>query len=379
MSVFTRPKNTKPGERKHWHYSFSVRGVRYRGSIPEARIKTDAEEAENKIKREIFEGRFGSIERGEQLLSDFVEKVYLPWARQNKRSWDHDEFRARAMCASASLKGKTFAEISPLLIEKLKRERASSLTMHGTTRSPGTVNAELTVLSRIMSMAVDNKLISDNPCRKVKFLHVAEGPTSFLTDEDETKLLDKLTGRRAYLRPIIILALYTGMRENEVLRLEWPHVDFVRNRLFVMYPKWKNDPRRTKGIPMSSLVRQTLLERRAESQGQYIFPGGHADGRLCRSSVLQAFQRACADAGLPAFRFHDLRHTFGTRLAESDVSPFKIAELMGHSNIKQTGRYVHPSDGGKEQAVEALVGARPKACHNGRWEDCVRCCYPAHW
>lgn len=363
MSVFTRPKNPKPGERRRWHYAFSIRGVRYRGALPEARIKPEAEEAENKIKREIFEGRFGSVEQGKRSLSEFVEQVYLPWARQNKKSWDHDEFRARAMCNSATLKGKTFAEISPLLIEKLKRERANSLTMHGTTRSPGTVNAELTVLSRIMSMAVDNKLITENPCRKVKFLPVAEGPTAFLTDDDETKLLAKLTGRREYLRAVVIVALYTGMRENEVLRLEWSHVDFQRNRLFVMYPKWKNDPRRTKGIPMSSLVRQTLLALREKSQSSYLFPGTHDDGRICRSSVLQTFQRACLDAGLPAFRFHDLRHTFGTRLAEADVSPFKIAELMGHSNIKQTGRYVHPSDGGKEQAVESLVRPARETCH----------------
>jgi len=59
----------------HWHYYFRVR---YRGVIPEARTKWEAEQAEIKIKREIFEGRFGQLDLGSEKLADFIEKVFLP-------------------------------------------------------------------------------------------------------------------------------------------------------------------------------------------------------------------------------------------------------------------------------------------------------------
>ena len=91
MSVYKRGKGT------HWHYYFRVRGVRYRGALSEARTKWEAEQAETKIKQEIFEGRFGKLDLGSEKLADFIERVFVPWSKANKRSWKHDEFRARTI------------------------------------------------------------------------------------------------------------------------------------------------------------------------------------------------------------------------------------------------------------------------------------------
>jgi hypothetical protein len=63
-----------------------VRGVRYRGVIPEARTKKEAEQAEAKIRQEIFEGRFGQLDLGSEKLANFIEKTFLPWSKVNKRS-----------------------------------------------------------------------------------------------------------------------------------------------------------------------------------------------------------------------------------------------------------------------------------------------------
>ena len=82
MSVYKRGKGT------HWHYYFRVRGVRYRGSIPEARTKQQAEQAESKIKQGIFEKRFEVEQKGAELFSDFLDDVYLPWSKVNKKSSD---------------------------------------------------------------------------------------------------------------------------------------------------------------------------------------------------------------------------------------------------------------------------------------------------
>ena len=114
MSVYKRES--------HWHYRFRVRRVRYRGALPEASTKREAEQAESKIKQEIFEGRFGQVDLGSDKLADFIGEDFLPWSKANKRSWRHDEFRARTI--REYFGGKTFREISPLLVEKFKRDRA---------------------------------------------------------------------------------------------------------------------------------------------------------------------------------------------------------------------------------------------------------------
>jgi hypothetical protein len=119
MSVYKRGS--------HWHYRFRVRRVRYRGSLPEARTKWEAEQAESKIKQEIFEGRFGLVELGSEKLVDFINKIFLPWSKANKRSWRHDVFRTRTICDYFG--SKTFRELSPLLIEKFKRDRRESITV----------------------------------------------------------------------------------------------------------------------------------------------------------------------------------------------------------------------------------------------------------
>ena len=102
MSVYKRGKKGT-----HWHYYFRVRGVRYRGVISEARTKQQAEQAESKIKQEIFEGRFGQLDLGSEKLADFIEKVFVPWSKANKRSGRHDEFRA--VQSASILAAKPFA------------------------------------------------------------------------------------------------------------------------------------------------------------------------------------------------------------------------------------------------------------------------------
>ena len=82
MSVYKRGQKGT-----HWHNYFRVRVVRYRGAIPESHTKWEAVQAESKIKQEIFEGRFGQLDLGSEKLADFIEKVFLPWAKANKRSW----------------------------------------------------------------------------------------------------------------------------------------------------------------------------------------------------------------------------------------------------------------------------------------------------
>src|SRR5689334_19639002 len=104
MSVYKRGKKGT-----HWHYYFRVRGIRYRGVIAEARTKKQAEQAESKIKQEIFEGRFGLVNSGTMKLAKFIDEIYMPWAIANKRSWKGDQCYSEVL--KDYFKGKSLCEI----------------------------------------------------------------------------------------------------------------------------------------------------------------------------------------------------------------------------------------------------------------------------
>jgi integrase len=356
MSVFTRHCGSEGCRKKHWHYAFAIRGVRYRGSIPEARTKYEAEQAEHKIRGDVFEGRYGRPSGAQDFVA-FVEEVYKPWARENNRSWSTSvRYTLPPLCEW--FKGKSFAQISPLLIEKYKRERRESITNRGTQRKPATVNREIQLLSTIFTLAVRHKVAATNPCKDVSLLPENNRRTRYLLDEEEPRLLNVLTGPRAHLRPLVIVAVGTGMRRGDQLALTWPQVDFQRNVINV--PNSKTG--KGYAVPMDEDVRDVLLLLKRESRGtDYVFINPETGNPY--SELKKAFGTACRLAGITGLRWHDLRHTFGTRMAEAGCSEATIADLMGHSDPATTRRYTHATERAKHEAVAAVKAGRRGACH----------------
>lgn len=156
-----------------------------------------------------------------------------------------------------------------------------------------------------------------------------------------------------------LLAVFAAERDSSALiALEKSAVDFGRNRLFVVNPKWKRDRRKTEGVPMSREAEGLVRRLCAAARGSRLFTDEHGRG-LKRATVDHFFRKACKRAGVGGFRFHDLRHEYGSRLGDADVNLKKIARLMGHSTTKQTERYVHPTDDG-------LLAATERAAQRGR-------------
>lgn len=340
-------ENRGTAKRPRWRYAFTIRGVRYRASIPEARTKYEAEQAEIAAKKAVFDGTYGRP-AGERDFVDFVEKEYEPWARENKRSWRNESYCVPAV--KEWFRGKTLAQISPLLIERYKRDLRESNTNRGTKFSPRYVNFHLQILFRVFSLAVERKEISAeaNPCKKVQMLDGDNRRTRYLLDEEEPRLFAQLTGDRAHLREMVVVAVGTGMRLGDQLNLRKGQVDFQRNVINVPNAKTGKDY----PVPMNQEVREALLRlTRANPASEFVFVNPRT-GRPY-TCIKRAFAAACLGAKITGLRWHDLRHTFGTRLAEAGCSEATIAELMGHTDPRTTRRYTHATDRAKHAAVEA--------------------------
>jgi integrase len=249
--------------------------------------------------------------------------------------------------------------ISQIAVEHFKLEHSRSLTRHDTQFKPATVNQRLQILSAVLSRAVALRLIRDNPCSGVERLPVDEGEARTLSYDEEERLTAKLLEGPQWVHDATRVALGTGFRIGEVLRLTKDSVDFGRGLLFVSNPKWKNDPRRTLGVPVSAEVREILLRLVRESPSRDLFVHHRTGRRPMRGSFYNQLRTACESVGIFGIHPHSLRHTFGTRLGEADVNVKKIQRLMGHADIKMTLRYVHPGDEGLRAAVELAAGKSP--------------------
>lgn len=110
----------------------------------------------------MFEKRFGVEEKGTVLLSEFLDEVYLPWSKANKKSWRDDAYMLPML--KEYFEGKTLREISAQFVEEFKNNRLNTPTKKNTPRRPATVNLELTLLSSAYSLAVKYDKAESNPC-----------------------------------------------------------------------------------------------------------------------------------------------------------------------------------------------------------------------
>ncbi|MCI0487534.1 MAG: site-specific integrase, partial [Blastocatellia bacterium] len=225
-----------------------------------------------------------------------------------------------------------------------------------TTRAPASVDREIQLLSRIFSLAIERGEVETNPCKGVKMLNAGNVITRYLTPEEEERLLPVLTGRRSHLLDITIIDLHTGMRRTEILTLHKNQIDFIRGSIEVIGTK----NGKSRSVPIHPTLRP-ILQRLVEKAGPngYLFENPKT-GEPIRD-IKTAWAYALRDAKIEGLRFHDLRHTFGTRAIDGGAPLSAVKEVMGHMDIHTTMRYVHATDEGKRRAVEAAARGSVKS------------------
>ena len=259
--------------------------------------------------------------------------LYLDYSKTNKRSWTRD--RTSIGSLKAFFNGKYLYEITPLLIERYKKKRIDEV-------SPVTLNRELACLKHMFTKAIEWEKVDYNPVKRVKLLREDNARLRYLTCDEVQRLYENCAD---HLKPIVLAALYTGMRQGEILKLKWEDVDLEQKIIFVKNTK-NNEVRE---IPLNNLLTSTL--KNIKFRSPYVFCD--KDGRPY-GSVRKSFENALKKAAIQDFCFHDLRHTFASHLVMSGVDLMTVKELLGHKTIKMTLRYAHLSPSHKRRAIESL-------------------------
>lgn len=311
-------------------------------------------------------------------LGGFVEAIYAPWLRANRR-------RAEKTLDDLARLKRGFED----LYEKRRRDiSGDDLDGYVAARreegiSAATIARDLTNLQSVLRLAAEKRYLRDNPFKGWRKPKVEDnGVTRYLEPDEEERLRAALTERdeknrqeresankwraeRGYellpaigandysdhLAPMVLVSLNTGLRYGELTGLEWPAINFRAKVLTVTGRTAKGA--KTRHVPLNAEALDVLRRWRAQGDGAgLVF--ANADGSRI-ASVKTAWLRLLKDARIKAFRWHDLRHSFASKLVQRGVDLPVVRELLGHGDFALTLRYAHLKPGQKEDAVARLA------------------------
>ncbi len=256
-------------------------------------------------------------------------------------------------------------------------ERAKGDRRYGRKVGPKSIRNYIGTLSARLAYAEQRRWIEANVARRVKLPQKPESSEIRFLDPVEARALAYAAVSGTYQaidRALYLTAAMTGLRQGELVALRWMDVDWPAARIRVRQnyvlgefgtPKSR---RSTRSVPMADEVAGEL-DRLSKAAGT---PAGAAlvsAGPLNKAAILRRYHRALKVAALDeSHRFHDLRHTIGTRMAAAGVPMRTLQEWMGHRDIETTQRYADYAPSAHEAAfVEAAFGAKDRPVHRTTW------------
>lgn len=228
--------------------------------------------------------------------------------------------------------------------------RAGLKQLSNSGRQGGTLNRYKANLSSVFQLAKENYGLSINPCREITAKPESAGRVRFLSDNERAALLKACQSSQwDKLYFITLLAITTGARRGELLKLRWRDVE-IKNRRATLYDT-KNGKNRV--LPLTGEVIIELKKFQGIGNA-LLFPS------VSNTEIAYDFripwEKALDSAKIDDFHFHDLRHTCASYLAQNGATLVQIAEILGHSNTVVTSRYAHLCINHKQKLVDNVLG-----------------------
>ncbi len=340
-----------------WVCYFDAIGRRHR---ERAGTKALARKIYEKRKTEIREERYFPPDRRhavmfEEILEDYRRSLE---SEHRAQAWGPERYRR----LREAFGNQPVSIITPAAVEAFRDELLRD-------HAPATVNRHLQLLRAVFLRAIRDGKVESTPTGKVRLYRENNKRERYLGDDEERRLFDALP---SWLHPLVTVALHTGMRKSELLKLRWDDVDFVSATITIRNPKSGEDEHlvmNDTAIRILKALRElrskvvALNDRAARShRSGYVFTapeGGYIH------ALNRYWYPALRRAEILGFRFHDLRHTFASRAAMSGVDMYTLQALMRHRSPQMTQRYAHLSAAHQREAVRLLDLWRERATARG--------------
>ena len=299
----------------------------YPAEVKSFTTRSEAQKWARQIEGAMDSGGYQSrCEADKMLLSDALLR-YAEEVSPTKRGHRDEVIRINAL-KRAKMAAYSMAKLSPAIVAGFRDERLRNV-------GAGAVIRDLSLLSSVINHARREWSVTvNNPCLLVKKPPTPAGRTRVLSADEELRLLVAVApiGRRnPEMLPLVQLALQTAMRRGELLALRWEHVDLEGQTAYL--PTSKNGHPRL--VPLSSAAVGVLASLTNGLDGKVF--------SIAAQTVAAAFMRATVRASINGFRFHDLRHSATSRMADKLPNVIELAAVTGHRSLQMLKRYYHPN------------------------------------
>jgi integrase len=304
--------------------------------------KTKARAVEARIRSELALGHFGILEtKTIPTLGEFIKNRFEPWASgrfpATSKTWSSwYKPGLRSIDSYTPLSGRALTDLTSEHIDGF----AAHLSSKGL--QPTSVNAQLRVLRSVLHKAKKWGVLAVVP--DVAMLPGENHRDRVLTPDEESRYL---AASNPLLSDVATVLVDTAMRPEESFRMRWEHINWDGGRYgTVLVTHGKTESAR-RIIPLTPRVR-SILEARCNAAGRpeegWVWPSQTQSGHIEPSTLKKQHAKALRLSKVRPFVLYTLRHTMLTRLGESGCDVWTLARIAGHSNIRISQRYVHPSD-----------------------------------
>jgi integrase len=383
----------RPSGFRSWDVTYRVGGNQTSSSLGSAEIKTLAQ-ARNEAAEVLRDAAKGidanQIKQGlkASTLGAYIGDHYTEYAQSHMKG--HKKTLSTIKRNFSKLYKKPISDISEMDITRWRKRRQKD----GVTFE--TLQRDFTTLKAAMNTAVrKHKLVPSHQLERYTLERRADGtePSNikevrYLQPDEEVRLRaaldaredrmrqvrkeaneDRISRGRAglppfptpyvdYLKPLVLLGMNTGLRRGDLFDLEWTHVDLSHRQIRKVIAKTSRSKATEPAVlPLTDEAVKTLKSWKGQGTGVgLLFPSPRTGGRL--DNINKAWGNLLSDAEIDNFRFHDLRHTFASKLVMAGVDLNTVRVLMTHADIKMTLVYAHLSPDHKAAALEKAFGAQ---------------------
>lgn len=342
---------------KVWWYGFVHEGKRIQQSTNQGN-KNVAREMEAAFHTALVKGEVGITERKRIPAFKSAMADFLAWSEQEHREKPATHRRYR-ISSVALLRYFKDVSLDKLTADEVERFKTARLNQFSTVRAkdkrratdqkirPATVNREMACLRAMFNHAIKADVPLLNPVSRVKALKEDNEQTRVLSYDEQQRYMAVASPT---LRDVATLMLQTGMRPEEVYRIQRENVHVADGFLLNPFGKTKSAKRQ---IGLTAEAKSVLARRMAASDGSYLFPHASNVNRPV-PKVNNAHDRAVRDSKVAPFRLYDLRHTWATRAAQSGIDLVTLAAMLGHSKIQMVTRYAHPTQEHQALAMDKM-------------------------
>ncbi|CAN5387013.1 hypothetical protein BH10BAC5_BH10BAC5_25860 [soil metagenome] len=245
---------------------------------------------------------------------------------------------------------KLINEISVIDVEKYKykiSERIKKIT----------VNKNLKCISAAFNVAINKfELLEKNPVDKVEYYRIEKKRIKYLEKAEIEKIMSVID--EEVYKKIILFALYSGARLNEILTLQWKDID-IKNKTIHLRSKeelgYTTKNHKFRLLSLTEQLKNILSEYSTRNDEGFIF-SNKKNLRFSKDYISRKFKSYCIKVGMPEYKFHYLRHTFATTAIKSGISIYHLKEILGHSSIEVTAKnYLHSTITDIQESMSKLT------------------------